>query len=118
MSHPIFLEYMKAYDNLVNFRNVLVKNLPKESTNSPTHKGFLSKYYDKLVSVHLVELDKEVKITPQVIDMTSCSGSLLTEVAIVFSQIIDELVSSKYDILEKEQQLSQLTLVSYPLDRI
>lgn len=104
LSHPIFLEYIKTYDSVVNFRNVLVKNLPQQDSQR-VGAGFLSKYYEKLFGVQLVELDKEAKITPQVIEMTSSVESLLSEVAVVFSQIIDELVAAKFDTLEKEQQL-------------
>lgn len=106
LSHPVFLEYIKSYDSVVNFRNIIIKNLPKDSSSLP-NKGFLSQYYDQLVGVRLVELDKEAKITPQVIEMTASVENVLTEVSIVFSKLIDELVASKYDTLEKEQQLIQ-----------
>lgn len=98
------MEYIKTYDSVVNFRNVLIKNLPQQDQRVSA-AGFLSKYYEKLFGVQLVELDKEAKITPQVIEMTSSVESLLSEVAVVFSQIIDELVAAKFDTLEKEQQL-------------
>lgn len=76
--------------------------------------GSLSKYYEKLSAISLVEIDKDLKITPQIITMTSTVEGLLTEIGIIFSQIVDELIASKYDTLEKEQQLIQVKQRSPP----
>lgn len=106
ISHPIFLEYMKSYDGVANLRNVILKSLPPSAVAAASSS--LGKYHDKLMSIRLVELDKEEKIMPQVIEMTASVESLLTELAVVFCQIVDELVAAKYDTLENEQKLIHL----------
>ena len=91
-----------------------MKNLPSSDSNQGSDEaaqaanGFLRKYHDKLAAINLVELDNEDKITPQVIAMTSSVESLLSEFALVFSQLIDEIVADKYEILEKDQKLIQV----------
>lgn len=76
-------------------------------SSNDTNIGFLRKYHEKLQQINLVEFNQELTITPQIINMTSCIDFVLNEIQIVFSEIVDELVASKYDLLEKEQQILQ-----------
>lgn len=72
------------------------------------HGSLFGKYHEKLDHIRAIEFDYETKITPQIINMTLSVDNILNEIQIVFSQIIDDMIASKLDTLEKEQQIVQL----------
>ena len=56
----------------------------------------------------MMEFDHELTVTPQIVKMTSNVDQTLNDILIVFEEIVDDLVASKYDLAEKEQQLMQI----------
>ncbi|CAF0706283.1 unnamed protein product [Brachionus calyciflorus] len=101
ISHPIVLEYIKTYDIVVNFKNLILKHVPE----SPDQKGIFFKILERLNTLKTIEYDQEMTITPQIINMTSNVDTILNEIKLIFSDLIDEVVALKYDLLEKEKSL-------------
>lgn len=101
MHHPIFLEYIKAYDIVTSFKTLIEKNLP--SANNQTNN--YEKFYRRLNELKTIEYDPDSTITSQVINMTSNIDTILNEIKLIVSELIDENLELKYDLLEKDQQL-------------
>ncbi len=104
LSHPIVLEYIKTYDIIHNFKNLITKSLPSARSNN----SIFTKFNEKLNRIDMLEFNNESKITPQIVQMTTSVDQTLNEIQLVFTQLVDELVSSKFDIFEKEQQLQKV----------
>ncbi|RMZ99568.1 hypothetical protein BpHYR1_021615 [Brachionus plicatilis] len=102
LSHPIFLEYIKVYDIVISFKNLIIKNLPASENQTTSYK----KFYDRLNALITMEYDSNLTATPQVINMTANIDIVLNEVKLIFSELIDENLSLKYDLLDKEHQLA------------
>ena len=62
----------------------------------------------KLKEIKTIEFNKEQSVLPQIVQMTTSVDNALSEIKIVFDQIIDEFVASKCDLLEKEHQILKL----------
>jgi len=92
-SHPIVLEYIKTFDIVLSFKNLIEKSLPDTF---------------RFKEINIVEFNKEKSVLPQIVQMTTCVDNILNEAKNVFDQIADELITSKYDNLEKEQQILKL----------
>lgn len=103
INHPIVLECIKTYDIVVNFKNLIQKNIPLTEQNSK-----FKKLIDRLNGLKTIEYDQDMTITPQIINMTSNIDTILNEIKVVFSDLIDEAVALKYDLLEKEQQITSI----------
>ena len=91
--HPIILEYIKTYDIVLNFKGLIEKSLPDSY---------------KIKEIKTIEFNKEQSVLPQIVQMTTIVDNALNEIKLVFDQITDELVASKYDLLEKEHQILKL----------
>ena len=98
------IEFIKAYDVIVNFRDIILKNLP----NNKRNEALLSQYSERLSKIEMHEFNSDETVTPQIIQMTWCIDNCLNEIKVVFIQLIDDLVSTKYEILEREHQMAQL----------
>ncbi len=106
LSHPITLEYIKTYDMIINFKNLILKSLPSQTKSDD---GIFSRFHDKLSQIKMAEYDRSLpRVTPQIINMTSSIDHGLNEIQIVFSQVIDELVNVKYELVEKDHELAGL----------
>jgi hypothetical protein len=103
LSHPIVIEYNKTYDIIVNFKDLILKSLPNKSTSA-----ILGDFHQKLSQIKMAEFDQDQPVTPQIIHMTTTIDFALNEIQIVFSQIIDQLVSVNLDIVEKDKHIVQL----------
>lgn len=53
----------------------------------------------------MMEFNNESKVTPQIVKMTTSVDQTLNEIQVVFSEIVDELVASKFDHIDVEQKL-------------
>ena len=62
----------------------------------------------KIKEIKTIEFNKEQSVLPQIVQMTTIVDNALNEIKFVFDQITDELVASKYDLLEKEHQILKL----------
>ena len=102
LSHPIVLEYIKTYDIVSNFKNIITKSIPNKSNS------LFAKFSDKMNRVNMMEFNNESKVTPQIVKMTTNIDQTLNEIQVVFSEMIDELVASKFDIIDKEQKLDKI----------
>ncbi len=103
LSHPIVLEYIKTYDIIHNFKNLITKSLP----SARHHNSIFAQFNEKLTRLDMLEFNNESKITPQIVQMTTSVDHTLNEIQTVFTQLVDELVSSKFEIFDKEQQLQK-----------
>lgn len=58
----------------------------------------------------MTELDQNssTKVVPQIINMTTNIDNALNEIQIVFTKVIDELVNTKYELVEKEHEVVSL----------
>jgi hypothetical protein len=92
-SHPIVLECIKTYDIVLSFKSLIEKSLPDTF---------------KFKEINIIEFNKEKSVLPQIVQMTTSVDNILSETKNVFDQIADELITSKYDSLEKEQQILKL----------
>lgn len=101
LSHPIFLEYIKAYDIVASFKNLIEKNLPCVENQSNNYK----KFYNRLNELKTIEYEPDLTITSQIINMTSNIDKILNEISLIMSEIIDENLELKYELLEKDQKL-------------
>ena len=101
------LEYIKTYDIINNFKNLIVKSIPT-STSYETKESLFGKFNEKLNQLKMMEFNNESTVTPQIVKMTTHVDQTLNEIQIVFTEIIDELVASKFSLFEREQQLFQL----------
>jgi hypothetical protein len=89
----------------------VVNSLPRGSDTKERHtedtERVLAKFADKLNQIKMAEFDKSAAtVTPQIINMTGSVDKGLNEIQVVFSQIVDELVSAKYELVEKEHELA------------
>lgn len=105
LAHPIVLEFIKAYDIVVNFKNLVTKSLPN---NTDSEETLLTSLYEKLSKLDSLSFDNDSLVTPQIVNMTTSIDQTLHEIQFVFTTLVDEYISSKYDSLEKEQQLIHL----------
>ncbi len=102
LAHPITLEYIKSYDMIINFKNLIIKSLPRSQSN-----GLFARFHDKLSAIKMTEFNKSLaRVTPQIINMTSSIDQGLNEIQVVFSHVIDELVNAKYELVEKDHELA------------
>jgi hypothetical protein len=100
----VVIEFIKAYDVIVNFRDIILKNLP----NNKNSEALLSQYSERLRKIEMHEFNSEDTVTPQIIQMTWCIDNCLNEIKIVFIQLVDDLVATKYEMLERENKMAQL----------
>ncbi len=56
----------------------------------------------------MIEFNKEKNALPQIVQMTASVDLALNEIRNIFGLIADELVTCKYDIIDKEQQILKL----------
>ena len=111
LSHPITLEYIKTYDIVSNFKNLIAKSLPSRGSgpDATQRATILGKFADRLTQIKMAEFDKSAAtVTPQIINMTGSVDQGLNEIHVVFSQIVDELVNAKYELVEREHELAGL----------
>ena len=106
LGHPIVTEYIKTYDIIANFKNLITKSLPNNTSESD--ESFLVHLYDKLNQMQMIDFDNEALVTPQIVDMTTSIDSTLNEIQIIFNRVIDEFITLRYDLIERDQQLSHL----------
>jgi len=99
-------EYIKTYDIIANFKNLITKSLPNNTSESD--ESFLVHLYDKLNQMQMIDFDNEALVTPQIVDMTTSIDSTLNEIQIIFNRVIDEFITLRYDLIERDQQLSHL----------
>lgn len=72
----------------------------------PENNEFLGEMNKKLAEIKMIEFNQDSSVTPQIIQMTNCVDFALSEIKIIFTRVIDELVASQFDIFEKEQQIN------------
>ena len=84
------MEYIKTYDIIVKFKSLIETSLPDTY---------------KLNEIKMLEFKKDQNPLPQIVQMTASVDNALNEIKIVFDQIADDLVTCKYDIVEKDQQI-------------
>lgn len=112
LSHPIVIEYIKAYDIVSSFVGSLVKSIPK--TNETVSIDILKDTLDKLNSINMFEFNEESTVTPQIIKMTSFIDNALNEIKVVFGRVVDGLVLTKYELVERDTRIQQLKQQSRP----
>ena len=86
---------------------MIVKSIPT-SNSYETKESLFGKFNEKLNQLKMMEFNNESTVTPQIVKMTTHVDQTLNEIQIVFTEIIDELVASKFSLFEREQQLFQL----------
>lgn len=102
LSHPIVLEYIKTYDIVTNFKSLITKSIPSNE------KTILNNFGEKLRGLEMFEFNNESTVTPQIVKMTTNVDKTLNEIQVIFTQLIDELITSKFDIYEKDTQLNRI----------
>jgi hypothetical protein len=63
----------------------------------------------RLNKLNIIRFNKTEKVTPQIVKMTLTADMILSEIKLLFDQTVYELVLCKYDILDKENQLLNLS---------
>ena len=87
------------------------------STITESKPSILGDFYQKLAGIAMMEFNPEDTVTPQIIKMTTYIDNALNEIQIIFSKMVDELIASKYDLLERDQQVLQLKQQQLMLSR-
>ena len=105
LAHPIVIEFIKTYDIITNFKNLITKSLPD---NTESGESFLPSLYEKLSQIRVVTFENESLVTPQIVNMTTNVDETLHEIHFVFTKLVDEFIASKFDLIEKDQQLMHL----------
>ena len=62
----------------------------------------------------MMEFNNENKITPQIVKMTTNVDQTLNEIQVVFTQIVDELVASKFDTVQIDLMDQEKIMKSRP----
>lgn len=56
----------------------------------------------------MIHFDEQAQVTPQIVNMTTIVDKTLDEIQITFSKLVEELINSRIDLLDKDTQLMAL----------
>jgi hypothetical protein len=80
--------------------------LPNNLNDS--NENFLLSLYEKIESINMIHFDEQAQVTPQIVNMTTNVDKTLDEIQITFSKLVEELINSRIDLLDKDTQLMGL----------
>jgi hypothetical protein len=80
--------------------------LPNNLNDS--NENFLLSLYEKIESINMIHFDEQAQVTPQIVNMTTIVDKTLDEIQITFSKLVEELINSRIDLLDKDTQLMAL----------
>jgi len=80
--------------------------LPNNLNDS--NENFLLSLYEKIESINMIHFDEQAQVTPQIVNMTTIVDKTLDEIQITFSKLVEELINSRIDLLDKDTQLMGL----------
>ncbi len=98
LSHPIVIEFVKLYDIIWNFKCLIEKIIPNNLNNK------VKQILDKLKQMNMIRFDKTEKVTPQIVKMTLGADTILSQIKLLFNQVVDDLVLCKCDVSTKDDQ--------------
>ena len=73
-----------------------------------SNENFLLSLYEKIESINMIHFDEQAQVTPQIVNMTTNVDKTLDEIQITFSKLVEELINSRIDLLDKDTQLMGL----------
>lgn len=73
-----------------------------------SNENFLLSLYEKIESISMIHFDEQAQVTPQIVNMTTNVDKTLDEIQITFSKLVEELINSRIDLLDKDTQLMGL----------
>ncbi len=73
-----------------------------------SNENFLLSLYEKIESINMIHFDEQAQVTPQIVNMTTIVDKTLDEIQITFSKLVEELINSRIDLLDKDTQLMGL----------
>lgn len=70
----------------------------------------------KLNELEVIRFNKNEKVTPQVVKMTLSADIILSEIRLLIDQLVDDLVLTKYESFNKENELLNLQKENYTFE--
>lgn len=104
------IEFIKLYDIIWNFKSLVEKAIP----NSVDFKA--KEALKKLNELEVIRFNKNEKVTPQVVKMTLSADIILSEIRLLIDQLVDDLVLTKYESFNKENELLNLQKENYTFE--
>ena len=87
---------------MTNFKSLITKSIPSNE------RSILNNFGEKLKHLEMFEFNNESTVTPQIVKMTTNVDKTLNEIQVIFTQLIDELITSKFDVYEKDNQINKI----------